>query len=166
MQRSESYLFLHKNDLNYKMLCLQMVSAWTGVLSVPKTSTHLLHGITSFLVWCLLLLIASFKEFLLYLLIIYLFIYLLIYKQSSHHWYAIQRCVWVDVCVGERFWNQTSNHSDSVDVPLMLCLLTSALVFVLLSSFLPSLPFFPPILVPLCIFFSLSILPSLWPYIL
>lgn len=47
------------------------------------------------------------------------------------------------VCV----WNPASNQSDSVDIPLMLCLLTSALVFVLLSSFLLSLPpFFPPLL--------------------
>lgn len=47
-------------------------------------------------------------------------------------------CVCVRLCV----WNGSRNHSDSVNVPLMLCLLTSALVFVLLSSLphlLPSL---------------------------
>lgn len=37
-------------------------------------------------------------------------------------------------CVRLYVWNRSRNHSDSVDVPLMLCLLTSALVFVLLSS--------------------------------
>ena len=43
-------------------------------------------------------------------------------------------CVCMLVCI----WIGSNNHSDSGDVPLMLCLLTSALVFVLPSSF--SLP--------------------------
>lgn len=56
----------------------------------------------------------------------------------------------------------TSNHSDSVDVPLMLCLLTSALVFVLLFSFLPSPPpFFPLMLLPFYFFFL-----STWPFLI
>ena len=49
-------------------------------------------------------------------------------------------CVCMLVCI----WIGSNNHSDSGDVPLMLCLLTSALVFVLPSSFSLPPPLSPP----------------------
>lgn len=119
--------------------CLQPSASWYCVL----------------LVWCVLLLTLP------------LTLCFFVYYLPAFHCFVLfssllnafrKKCL--HMCVNKTglcVWNPASNQSDSVDIPLMLCLLTSALVFVLLSSFLLSLPPFSLLCSPFTHLFSLHV---------
>lgn len=115
------------------------------VLVVLDASSHLLHGTVSF--WFDVSCCSLFHSLFVFLFIILPAFHCFVLFSSLLNAFR-KKCL--HMCVNKTglcVWNPASNQSDSVDIPLMLCLLTSALVFVLLSSFLLSLPpFFPPLL--------------------